>query len=122
MQIRDYQVEPEGFWEGGKFAGDGYDRMGLFAKLGWDAISSWGSDGWDLGDWPYVMVFFRRRKQGEPFSVAVNVEGDTTRYDFSSEEERNEGVSWLAVFFWRARSGPMPPLEKLARPYLRVVS
>ena len=134
-----YEVRPEDWWEAGKFAGDGYDRMELFGKLGWRAVSSWGKDGWDLGDWPYVMFFCLQHNSskcdpictlagltGSDFCPtngtqwAINVEGDTTRYSFPDLDTAYEAIDHLFLAYYKTSHGALPTdrPDDLKGPYL----
>lgn len=101
---------PEGdraVFELARFAGDGYDRAEVVERAGWHPLASWGRKGWDLGDWPYVMVYTRRK--GEDYQVAVNVEGDTDVETFETLAERNARIDSIAAFYWKANgNGPTP--------------
>ena len=105
----------DGIWEAARFAGDGYDRAEVVERVGWRPIASWGVKGWDLGDWPYVMFYFREGavqttdEHGNAvpaFELAVNVEGDVDQFAFPSKEAREHKVDELAGFYWREGSGP----------------
>lgn len=97
-EFEQYRVDSETFWEAGRMV-DGYDRMDLAGKRGWRSISGWGRDGWDLGDWPYVVIYFREREG--TFEYAQNVEGDTEVYVFPTEELRNGYTDRVAFWYWK---------------------
>lgn len=80
-------------------AGDGYDFMHEHAiPAGWRAVASWGRDGWDLGDWPYVCIFFR--EHAGSFYYLCHVEGDLTGYRFDTLEQLHAHTDGTARFYW----------------------
>lgn len=93
-----YKIEPEAFWEPARI-GDGYDTMDVAAARGWRTVSGWGRDGWDLGQWPYVVVYFRERDGA--FETAECVEGDAYVRRFPTDELRNAYVDTVAFWYWR---------------------
>lgn len=48
-ELKQYEVQPSGFWESTWFLGDGYDVMDYARGKGWHSIAWWGRDGYDLG-------------------------------------------------------------------------
>jgi hypothetical protein len=46
--LKQYEVEPDGFWFGTYFYGDGVDVAELAEKRGWEVIGNWGRDCYDL--------------------------------------------------------------------------
>lgn len=96
--------QKESVWEAARFAGDGYDRAQYVERFGFEPVSGWGRDGYDLGEWPYVMVFFRDRSEelrGSVFEVVVNVEGDAYSHEFPTAGEREAWVDDWAFREWK---------------------
>ena len=80
--------------------GDGYDVMDAVARTpAWTALSSWGRDGWDLGGWPYVVTYTRRRD--DRHELAQYVEGDVDTYSYATREELYAAIDHLAFFYWQ---------------------
>ena len=94
-----YRVPPDTFWQAACFLGDGYDVMGMAEKHGWHAIGGWGKSGWDLGDWPYVMIYFRDG-QGR-YDLIYYVEGDVWMYSCPTQALRNALTDELAFYYWK---------------------
>lgn len=79
---------------------DGYSDMEAEAGRGWRPVGLWGRDGWDLGDWPYVVFYFKTTlgDQGRVYELMQICEGDRTVWSFTSEEDRSAAVDFL--FLW----------------------
>ena len=86
---------------------DGYSDMEAEEKRGWSVQAGWGQDGWNLGDWPYVMFYFRERD--DSYELLTIVEGDRTAWKFSSREDRDAAVDYL--FLWYAAGESWAPLS-----------
>ena len=99
QELAQYEVTPESFWQNTWRYGDGYNVIAFAEAQKWHAIPGWGKDGYDLGDWPYVIVFFRNRNA--QYDIAYYVEGDVTMYSAPTEEIRNAIVDEIAFFHWR---------------------
>lgn len=108
------KLQPTGRITLGSLAGDGYDLMEVAGRDGWRPISSWGKDGWDLGDWPYVVVYWRTPAPGE-YQVATVVEGDVDAHTFATPEERVEHTDGIADFYWRAHASRSPWLTERSK-------
>lgn len=98
-ELKQYEVEPSGFWNGTWMLGDGYDVMEHAHNKGWGVIGGWGRDGYDLGSWPYVIVF--EKKEGDTYNLVLYVEGDVTAYKVPTLELRNAIVDEIAFFYWK---------------------
>lgn len=103
-QMNAYQVEPDPFWGSAILIGDGYDVMEKAEEQGWHVISSWGKDGWDLGSWPLVIVFVRK-KEGK-YEVVEYIEGDITQWSCPSKLLRQQIIDSLAFFHWKHTEKP----------------
>lgn len=101
VDLSEYAVAPEAFWEEARCVGDGYDRSEVARGQGWRPVAAWGRDGWDLLEWPYYMAFFRETPDG--FEFATNCEGDVDVYRFASAEERVQAVDRLAFWHWQIK-------------------
>lgn len=98
-ELKQYEVEPTGFWQATWMMGDGYDVMEYAHNKGWSVIGGWGRDGYDLGSWPYVIVF--QKREGDTFNLVLYVEGDVTAYKVPTIELRNAVVDEWAFFYWK---------------------
>ena len=98
-----------------RLSDDGYGDMAVALRRGWRDVSGWGRDGWNLGDWPYVMVYFREAGDkgslfvpGRRFELMTVCEGDHTMYAFESAEDRDAATDYL--FLWYAAGERWAPL------------
>lgn len=101
-ELEQYKVESENFWEVMQAIGiTGYDAI-EFAhdKRGWQAMPNWGRDGYDLGQWPYIIIFWRNLKDGRR-QVAEYCEGDVVVYTCPSDEIRQQVTDELAFWHWK---------------------
>lgn len=98
---KQYEVEPRGFWAGTFMFGDGYDVMDYAERRGWETIEGWGQAGYDLGNHPYVIVFFRDRNNKS--DLVLYVENDVMQYSCPTKELRNEICDSIAFFYWKHR-------------------
>lgn len=98
-ELKQYEVQPSGFWQSTWRLGDGYDVMEYAHNKGWKSIAGWGRDGYDLGSWPYVIVF--QKKEGDTYNLVLYVEGDVTAYKVPSLELRNAIIDEIAFFYWK---------------------
>jgi hypothetical protein len=78
---------------------NGYEAMDYAEKQQWETIALWGKHGWNLGNWPYVIVFFRDRENF--FDVIEYCEGDVTMYACPTEEIREQITNEYALFHWK---------------------
>jgi hypothetical protein len=105
-ELNRYRKEPDPFWQNSWRIGDGYDVIEAAEKKGWRAIGSWGRDGYDLGSWPYVIIFFRRK--GDEYQLIYYVEGDVTMYICPTKEIRQRITDELALFHWHHNTSSAP--------------
>ena len=78
---------------------DIYMKAKLAENRGWEVKDGWGKGGYDLGNHPYVMIFFRDEVSG--YSLLEYVEGDTYLYFFETLEERITFTDKLAFYWWK---------------------
>lgn len=98
-ELAQYEVTPEPFWYDTWRHGSGYDVIELAEARKWHALPGWGEDGYDLGNWPYVIVFFRNRQTH--YDIIYYVEGDIVMYSAPTKELRNAIIDEIAFFHWR---------------------
>ena len=103
---RRYRIPPDPrFAAAGARGGDSYDVMvALVLPPAWTAVSCWGADGWDLGDWPCVVIYTRRR--AFRYELAYHVEGDVEAYSYATQGELYAAIDHLALFHWQAAGEP----------------
>ena len=101
----DHKLSPEVWAQAAPMIGDGYDVMSVANRFGWRDVAAWGSDGWNLGDWPYVVIYFRETPGGgrSAYQLAYYVEGDVSVYGYATEDERTRATDELAFFHWKNR-------------------
>lgn len=78
---------------------DFYTKSEIAARSGWRVVYGWGKVGYDLGDHPYVVIFFRE-KDGH-YEILKYVEGDVTLYFCPTEEIRNAMTDDIAFYYWK---------------------
>ena len=96
---------PESVWD------HGYEYMDLASQHGWGAVGSWGKDGWDLGDWPYVIIFYRGPSEatGNAWGVGQYVEGDLETKYYETRESFLEAMDRKAFDHWKFHTEQAPP-------------
>jgi hypothetical protein len=102
--LKQYQVEPDAFWQSIWVYGDGYDAMTAANRKGYREIAAWGKAGYGLGDWPLVIVF--HRNMPTCYELVEYVEGDVTMYTCPTRELRNSITDEIAFFHWKHKSEP----------------
>jgi len=102
-ELKQYQVEPDPFWQRAWMHGGGYDVMEKATSVRWEPIAGWGQDGWMLGSWPYVIIYFRT--EDGTFDLMYYVEGDVTMYSCPTREIREAICDVLALFHWKHSGG-----------------
>ena len=120
----EYRVENDARFEIERMrGGDGYDVMDEVRKGQWRSIANWGESGWDLGNWPYVVIYWRESvttRQGpvadaqrisKAYEMTYYVEGDLTTYRYDTAEERSTATDGLALFHWNWSSEREPDVE-----------
>ena len=99
-ELVQYRVEPDSFWQELRASGyDGYGIIEASRRWNWHVIAAWGQEGWNLGEWPYVIVFFQNREQ--EYRLVLYVEGDITEYACPTRDLRNAVCDEIAFFYWK---------------------
>lgn len=86
-----------------RLSDDGYGDMEVAQAQGWEPIPGWGADGWDLGDWPYVAIYFRARTGLGPFEVRQICEGDSTVWTFAAHDDARAAIDYLFLWYGIAK-------------------
>ncbi|MHA6969451.1 hypothetical protein ACX5K5_17355 (plasmid) [Glutamicibacter bergerei] len=96
---------PESVWD------HGYEYMDLASQHGWGAIGSWGKDGWDLGDWPYMIIFYRGPSEatGNAWGVGQYIEGDLETKYYETRESFLGAMDRKAFDHWKFHTEQAPP-------------
>jgi hypothetical protein len=102
--LKQYQVEPDVFWQITWVYGDGYNVIERAEARGWRVIAAWGKAGYDLGSWPLVIVFHRNMPNA--YELVEYCEGDVTMYKCPTCEVRNAITDEIAFFHWKHKSEP----------------
>lgn len=129
-ELRTFQVSQYG--RDYRESDDGYSDMEAEEGRGWRSVAGWGRDGWDLGNWPYVIVYFRKfEDEARPFGLMQICEGDRTVYAFPTQEDLYAATDYLFLWYsaderwspvtWETREqldkGELPVPEKFRGPY-----
>lgn len=100
MDMKQYEIKPDPFWQIQQMQGaDGYDTMEAANARGWHEIADWGSEGWNLGEWPYLIIFFKKTPDG--YQLAEYCEGDITVYKCPTKEIREAITDEIAFDNWK---------------------
>lgn len=95
-----------GSWMGFDVSGDGYDWMDEAMRDGWRMVASWGRDGWDMGDWPYVVIGYRKLPDATYVSIQ-RIEGDLQAWHHTNKDTLTAHLDGLARRWWK-RNGNGP--------------
>jgi hypothetical protein len=112
-ELSEYCPSSSDWYRGLSVLGDGYDQMEWLSQKAdprWHVVSLWGKHGWDMGEWPYVAFYIRRRPKPventplHEWQVLNVVEGDNTLWTFPTEELRRSALDRMALNHWLWRN------------------